>query len=1117
MSSADTVYPSLDSTHHHESHTSSTNSNHPQRGLSAGAQSRSPSASAESLSQPPPMNVPISYYGADQPVLPADDASQYQQWLQNYYTHAQHQAQYTHPTEISAADMSHLYDVGSSSILPQEHPQSMPNRYNFVQSTQQNTDHVAYNSPYPSSQPPQVQPRITRPIPRSNNMNRSGFNMGYQQAQSHSQYPIHSQGPIATASVSYFTPTGVADRSQDPSYEFSFQPPATEQITHTSNDNYTPNSESNPPPASNPSPSSWAGTDESTSYPTYSAAPNPSSSSDTRRAVPGRRKSNKRPRQDRSEEPASGSEEEDGPQSAVPPLRGPDANPQRLPGACTHCKKLKMRCEFPKGENTCRRCRTSGHPCIVEGRKPRNTPNKREYLLAQIRQKDAIIESLLKQLHNPYLATPLSIASYRMATSPSDQNKQNILIWLDRLQDSVRTAGGSGGTNAFNLDSRNRAAADGEEESDSEAEEVGEPTERGSVGTVKIEEEEKKMQLLPDTAVPLGLIADLSLNNTKKTSAKGDDDNDDDNVGVANETYFVPGPAYDLGMRANLIEQHSPPDILVHGLVTPEDVDKLFEIFFARLNVHVSVLDPVLHTPSTTFARCPFLFTVVCAVASRYYEQKSEIYPIAMHFAKHAAANALITGWKSVELAQAYIILSIYGVPARRWEEDRGWLYTGLAIRIATDLNLHHMPTVKPTSERHEREIMNRIRVWLNCYNLDKSTATQFGKPSTIKEDFIVRKSDEWYRTSPYNHPYDSGLCAYTSQLRIMARFHEEVYSDPDSPNGLNERLDFKEVTLRHDEQLTRYYNDWKHRLEGESDMHNPSLAFRSKLLPFFTNYSRLVMYSFGFQQAFRRGMQGEDCVIVDKCFQAAKAVILAMVDGLAPTGFMRYSPDSHFIFGTFASAFLLKLLKPEFSNMISKEQEEDIFQLIGRLIQTLNSPEIAIDDRHTPKLHARFLAGLLSKHRRDVATTGRLHAQPPPSQAVSDISTSAGVGGSQQVFSFASGSGAGSSHSSTTQGTNMEQNLAPEPVYEVEAAYTTDAGPMEMLDFSPSPGSADDEMLGALLALKNPSYWQNMMMPGFSWAEPRTTTAPAPNGYTQDYSAMYNGFETSQTPGLTA
>lgn len=73
---------------------------------------------------------------------------------------------------------------------------------------------------------------------------------------------------------------------------------------------------------------------------------------------------------------------------------------------------------------------------------------------------------------------------------------------------------------------------------------------------------------------------------------------------------------------------------------------------------------------------------LVCAVSSRYYREKSEIYPIAMHFAKHAAANALIDGWKSVELCQAYILLSTYGVPAKRWEEDRSWLYIGLAIRF---------------------------------------------------------------------------------------------------------------------------------------------------------------------------------------------------------------------------------------------------------------------------------------------------------------------------------------------------------------------------------------------------------------------------------------------------
>ena len=48
--------------------------------------------------------------------------------------------------------------------------------------------------------------------------------------------------------------------------------------------------------------------------------------------------------------------------------------------------------------------------------------------------------------------------------------------------------------------------------------------------------------------------------------------------GVANDGYFLPGPAQNLELRATLIEKNSPPDILVHGLITPEDVDKLFDM-----------------------------------------------------------------------------------------------------------------------------------------------------------------------------------------------------------------------------------------------------------------------------------------------------------------------------------------------------------------------------------------------------------------------------------------------------------------------------------------------------------------------------------------------------------
>ncbi|EPS96939.1 hypothetical protein FOMPIDRAFT_1052795 [Fomitopsis schrenkii] len=75
--------------------------------------------------------------------------------------------------------------------------------------------------------------------------------------------------------------------------------------------------------------------------------------------------------------------------------------------------------------------------------------SEREYLLPQVRQ-DAMIEKQLllearivffDSLHNIYAATPLSIASCRLATSPSDQNNRNVIAWPDRLEEGLEAAG----------------------------------------------------------------------------------------------------------------------------------------------------------------------------------------------------------------------------------------------------------------------------------------------------------------------------------------------------------------------------------------------------------------------------------------------------------------------------------------------------------------------------------------------------------------------------------------------------------------------------------------------------------------------------------------------------
>jgi hypothetical protein len=107
---------------------------------------------------------------------------------------------------------------------------------------------------------------------------------------------------------------------------------------------------------------------------------------------------------------------------------------------------------------------------------------------------------------------------------------------------------------------------------------------------------------------------------------------------------------------------------------------------------------------------------------------------------------------------------------------------------VATDLNLHHPVTAKPQNEYHGREILNRTRLWINCFNLDRSMGSQYGKAPIIKNtDYIACHSEDWWKSSPYNMKnFDIHLCAYNAELRVMSEFNAQIYNDPNHPTGLN-------------------------------------------------------------------------------------------------------------------------------------------------------------------------------------------------------------------------------------------------------------------------------------------------------------------------------------------
>ncbi|CCO32036.1 Protein priB [Rhizoctonia solani AG-1 IB] len=234
-------------------------------------------------------------------------------------------------------------------------------------------------------------------------------------------------------------------------------------------------------------------------------------------------------------------------------------------------------------------------------------------------------------------------------------------------------------------------------------------------------------------------------------------------IGLAGADYFSPNPAAQPAIRKIVIERERLPSYLLNGTIKPAECNQLFARFMSLWNVSVSVLDPGLHTSARAVLwRCPFLFTVVLAIAARDY--KPEQYPMLMQEAKNMAGLALTTWSKSIEIVQAFILLATFPPPSRRWDEDRTWLYLGYATRMAGDLQLNRQAERPFPSEMVEREHLNRIRTWLICHNLDVSAAAKLGKQTSMQEDPVILGSRTWWKSSKYNMKFDIHLCGASSQ-----------------------------------------------------------------------------------------------------------------------------------------------------------------------------------------------------------------------------------------------------------------------------------------------------------------------------------------------------------------
>ena len=542
--------------------------------------------------------------------------------------------------------------------------------------------------------------------------------------------------------------------------------------------------------------------------------------------------------------------------------------------ACTNCHRLKMKCEVKNDGGPCLRCARSGHECIfLESNRGRKSDKHRKTASMQqtVKKMEQVVESVLETLHETNSSSPETDAAYavplgsvgeaatQVGLSPAViystsgtikythsrsaiagetvkfmqqmgilEGTKNMTQWLDSSQDGF-------------IARIIRAATLGMRPSTYAMMEDAAPPKRGA-------ESIKAMHLppLPDNSLnPLGLFAEASLHNwrmqqqagstcdgsqasTSRASAHGDhpgprslaDKNaapEEEHVrkrrsvqfGVANDTYFHPSSM--SAPRASENGADAPPELLREGIVSSEEALELFRIFFHHCSLHIYLLDPEWHTPTAVCSRSPFLFTCVCAVASKFYLRRPDLYVSCQRRAIKGAFDVLSRGYKSPEIVQGFLLLTLYNQPVERYEEDRTWLFAGVAIRMAQELNMHRKCVMPPEARADEatmRHVLNCERTWYICFCVDRTLSAQMGKPYSIREDYLIRHAPDWC-VQELSRPWDLGICALVDLLRVQTRQLDFLYSSTLTPSGLHVGLNYPAILPTFNEQLSETMQFW--------------------------------------------------------------------------------------------------------------------------------------------------------------------------------------------------------------------------------------------------------------------------------------------------------------------
>lgn len=240
-------------------------------------------------------------------------------------------------------------------------------------------------------------------------------------------------------------------------------------------------------------------------------------------------------------------------------------------------------------------------------------------------------------------------------------------------------------------------------------------------------------------------------------------------------------------------------DFIAQGKFDLQQAESLFARFRETLNAYLWGGIALTHdTLDEVRASSSLLTAAILAVTALHAQDDVRAFDVCYSIFLELVTQAVFDRYHVLDDVRGLCIGAFY-------LSDLSWKLSGLAVRIATELNLHQFCAM---ALRDRPEYVEKARLWYFLYVCDHHFSIAYGRPPVIGEDSTLSCHEDYLRlpgVTMSDHRLHSQVGVFIILSRIFNAF------GPDRSRMIAN--DEFEILRRFDADLARWRDQWKPRL----------------------------------------------------------------------------------------------------------------------------------------------------------------------------------------------------------------------------------------------------------------------------------------------------------------